>query len=45
MNKGLHKMKDSKLLKPKEFDAQKHEKIIGQLHPHRETRDVVDYVE
>jgi len=32
-------MKDSKLLKPKEFDAEKHKKIISQLHPHMDFKE------
>jgi hypothetical protein len=38
MNKGLEKMKHSKLLKPKEFDAIKHENTIRKLHPHMDLK-------
>jgi hypothetical protein len=32
-------MKDSKLLKPKDFDAKKHEKIIRLLSPHMDFKE------
>jgi len=39
MNKGINKIKDSKLLKPKEFNAEKHKKIIRQLRPHMDFKE------
>jgi len=32
-------MEDSKFLKPKEFDAEKHKKIISQLRPHMDLKN------
>ena len=39
MNKGINKMKNLKLLKPKEFDAEKHKKIITKLRPHMDFKE------
>jgi hypothetical protein len=38
MNKGINKMKDSTFLKPKEFNVEKHKKIISQLRPHMDLK-------
>jgi len=32
-------MKDSKFLEPKEFDAEKHKKLISQLRPHMDFKE------
>ena len=39
MNEGINKMKGSKFLKPKEFNAEKHKRIIRKLRPHMDLKE------
>ena len=39
MNKGINKMKDSKFLEPKEFDAEKHKKLVSELRQHMDFKE------
>jgi hypothetical protein len=38
MNKGINKMRNSKVFSPKEFDAEKHKEIISKLRPHMDLK-------
>ena len=39
MNQGINKMRNAKLLKPKEFNKKKHEEIVRKLHPHMDLKE------